>query len=118
MSSDKKGCGTFIPVDPSDKNSEGWQCGQFYDALKTNVYCEDCMMKKDNKGSDKQHCTNECNKFGRCKICFRKLSDRGKPNKRGLCSGCANDCLQGQWGRIGKNIDNMLKQVKKLEDLK
>ena len=37
-----KGCGALMPVDSSDKNSESWQCGQHYDALKSKLYCEKC----------------------------------------------------------------------------
>jgi hypothetical protein len=39
---DKKGCGRLIPIDPSDKNSEGWYCGHYYDSLKKKMYCEKC----------------------------------------------------------------------------
>ena len=35
----KFGCGKLIPVDPSDKNSEGWTCGQYYDSFKTEFIC-------------------------------------------------------------------------------
>jgi len=47
MTEENKGCGNLIPVDPSDRNSEGWICGQYYDALKRKMYCSEC--KKENK---------------------------------------------------------------------
>ena len=41
---EKDGCGKKILVDPSDKNSESWQCGQYYDSLKKKVYCQNCSQ--------------------------------------------------------------------------
>lgn len=50
----KKGCGILIPVDPSDKNSEGWQCGQYYDSYEKEVFCDKCSSNIENKnGGDK-----------------------------------------------------------------
>lgn len=37
-----EGCGEMILVDASDPNSESWQCGQYYDALKKTMYCGEC----------------------------------------------------------------------------
>lgn len=37
-----KGCGELIPVDPSDKASEGWYCGHYYDSYKKKIYCSNC----------------------------------------------------------------------------
>ena len=44
--SENSGCSKFIPVDPSDKNSEGWTCGQYYDAFKKKVFCDSCKKKE------------------------------------------------------------------------
>lgn len=40
-----EGCRCLMPVDPSDENSENWQCGQYYDALKKKMYCGKCKGK-------------------------------------------------------------------------
>ncbi len=44
-----QGCRKLIPVDPSDKNSEGWICGQYYDALKKVILCDECSKKNKSK---------------------------------------------------------------------
>ena len=51
----------------------------------------------------------------RCKLCFKILGERGRPNKKGICSNCSNDCLNGQWGLIIKNIDRMFTKRKEFE---
>ncbi len=51
----RKGCGCLIPLDPSDKNSEGWYCGHYYDSFKAQTFCDKCTANHDfaSKG-DKQ----------------------------------------------------------------
>lgn len=54
----------------------------------------------------------------RCMICFNNLSGgRGRENLRRICSDCANDCLNGRWVQVRKNINKMLKCRDKLMEL-
>ena len=49
-----KSCGKFIPVDPSDKSSEGWQCGLYYDSFKKVFLCGECKkFEAEKKVEDK-----------------------------------------------------------------
>ena len=56
----EKGCGDLIPVDPSDKASEGWYCGHYYDSFKRKIYCPKCQEKRKAHKKEVLKDLNEC----------------------------------------------------------
>jgi len=45
----------------------------------------------------------------KCVICDKILQKRNS-DRRIVCTGCANDCLNGMFGQIGKTIEKRIKK--------
>lgn len=46
----------------------------------------------------------------KCIICDRNLRDK-KHRAKKTCSGCSNDCLNGQWGNIERTIKRRIRDA-------
>lgn len=55
-------------------------------------------------------CKKEILPIKRCFLCKKLLADRGIPNRSGLCSGCNNDCRNGCFSRVKRNVEKRMQE--------
>lgn len=69
------------------------------------------MGKSSSSSSRKYLCNKNMSPIKHCGICGKFLNERGITNRSGTCSGCRNDCLNGSFGNVRRNIDKRIEKA-------